>query len=112
MEKLEYLESTGTQNIKLNYILTSTARVQIGIMPTCISSKHFIKTVNDTENQIGEFRLFNSNNKIYFDYGKIRFSDNLSEFYKYQYYDIEMGNSYIKVNGNEVASSSSIEYTI
>ena len=111
MEKLEYLESTGTQNIKLNYILTSTARVQIGIMPTCISSKHFIKTVNDTENQIGEFRLFNSNNKIYFDYGKIRVSDNLSEFYKYQYYDIEMGNSYIKVNGNEVASSSSIEYT-
>lgn len=111
MEKLEYLESTGTQNINLNYILTSTARVQIGIMPTCISSKHFIKTENDIESQIGEFRLFNSNSKFYFDYGKVRVSNNIGEFYKYQYYDIEMGNSYIKVNGNEIASSSSIEYT-
>ena len=110
MEKLEYLESTGTQNINLNYILTSTARIQIGIMPTCVSSKHFIKTGNDTEENTGEFRLFNLNSGFYFDYGKVRIANNVSKFYKYQYYDIELGNSYIKVNGIEIASQDSIEY--
>ena len=111
MEKLEYLESTGTQNINLNYVLTSTARIQIGIMPTCVSSKHFIKTENDTEETIGEFRLFNLNSGFYFDYGKVRIANNVNTFYEYQYYDIELGNSYIKVNGTEVASKNSIEYT-
>ena len=110
MEKLEYLESTGTQNINLNYILTSTARIQIGIMPTCVSSKHFIKTGNDTEGDMGEFRLFNLNSGFYFDYGKVRIANNVSKFYQYQYYDIELGNSYIKVNGTEIVSQSSIEY--
>lgn len=111
MEYLEYLESTGTQNINLNYILTSTARVQIGVMPTCVSSKHFIKTGNDTEEDIGEFRLFNKDSGFYFDYGKVRVADNISKFYEYQYYDIELGNSYIKVNGTEIAFQNSIEYT-
>lgn len=109
MERLEYIESNGAQNLILDFIPTSKTRLQVGIMPTCVSGSAFINTV-DWTGEYGQFRLFNYNSKFYYDYGTSRVANGASTFYKYQYYDIEMGNKYIKSNGSSIASASAVTY--
>ena len=107
MEKLEYIESTGSQNLILDFVPTIKTRIQVGIMPTCVSGGSFIDTYG-WSSSYGQFRLFNNNSKFYYDYGASRVSNGKSTFYKHQYYDIEMGNKYINSNNTLIASTTAI----
>ena len=66
MEKLEYIESTGSQNLILDFVPTIKTRIQVGIMPTCVSGGSFIDTYG-WSSSYGQFRLFNNNSKFYYD---------------------------------------------
>lgn len=104
MEILEYLEGTGAQSINIEYVPTATMRVRVGIMPTCVAENgtSFIDTLTKS-GTYGGFRLLNYNSLFYFDYYNERVSQATS-FFKYQYYDVELGNRYITVNGTQIAS--------
>lgn len=101
MINIEYIEGTGTQWIDTGIKPSTTTLIKAGIMSIAATGGAII---GHCYSDNSDYRLFNYSNTAYFDYSSGRLSGN--RINDNTYYDVEMGNYYLKLNGTTVLSGS------
>lgn len=106
MKILEYIQSTGTQWLDTGIKPSTTTLIKAGVNVTEATGGVIVGHCNSDNS---DYRIFNYQQTAYFDYGGSRI--NGSRINVNTYYDIEMGNYYLELNGTRVLSGSTVTGT-
>ncbi len=97
----DYFVSTGTQWINTQYIPTENTYIKFGLNMSENAPSVIIGN-NARDNDDADWRLFNAEGKIFWDYNTSRLTG--GTLTAGTYYDMEVGNNYVKQNGNVILS--------
>lgn len=114
-QKLEYIQTTGTQYIDTGIKCKSSLKFQTKFSTTNLSGGTFFGNKGSGERNAFRFFATNSSNRWYLDFGS---GENLNRIYGGSaaintLYEVEIGNRYIKdvITGNNIISSSSVTFS-